>query len=420
VTIPSRSSRSISRMPPPATVGEGNADNDAEVGHMSSRYTRTPYLVVQRYKQSRKDVYGSIDDAVAVQAQHLVDNRPHKTAVVAMHPIGSPGYLPFFSALARGGVPVVASATRYNNGDAALQMENVLLDLAACVRDAKERLGYQNVVLCGWSGGGSLMAGYQAEAEDPRITETAAGEPTPLTDTELLPGDGLMLIAAHRSRHRLLTEFLDPSVVDEADPDNRDPRWNLYDPANPNQPPYDPAYLDQYRQRQLARNRKITAKAKEQLERLRMLDPNAERSFVVHGTMADPRWVDPTVDPNGRTPGMSYLGAPALVNDSPSGLGRYTTTRSWLSQWSWDDAQIDTVDAAPRITVPTLVVQNGCDDAVPVNHPRDAYAALGCRDKQFHEFTEANHYFSGSGQRILLGDAVDLVKDWLGRHGFAS
>ena len=89
-----------------------------------------------------------------------------KTAVVAMHPIGSPGYLPMFSGLARAGLHVIASDTRYSNGDAALLMENVLLDLGAVVRDAKERLGYQRVLLAGWSGGGSLMMGYQGEAED--------------------------------------------------------------------------------------------------------------------------------------------------------------------------------------------------------------------------------------------------------------
>jgi pimeloyl-ACP methyl ester carboxylesterase len=371
--------------------------------------------------QSLKDVYGSIGDAVMLQAQHLVDDRPHSTAVVAMHPIGSPGYLPFFSALARSGVPVVACATRYNNGDAALQMENVLLDLGACVRDARQRLGYRNIVLCGWSGGGSLMAGYQAEALDRRITHTAAGEPTPLADIELPGGDGLMLIAAHRSRHRLLSEFLDPSVVDENDPRQRDPRWNLYDPANPDQPPYDAAYLAEYRRRHVARSRAITAWAKDELARLMATDPHAERSFVVHGTMADPRWVDPTVEPNGRRPGWSYMGDPRLVNDSPSGLARYTTTRSRLSQWSHDDARIDAVDAAPRITVPTLVVRHGRDDAVPVSHPRDTFAALAAPDKEFHEITEANHYFSGDAeQRSLLGEAVDLVKDLLARHGFDS
>lgn len=36
-------------------------------------------------------------------------------------------------------------------------------------------MGYEKVVLCGWSGGGSLSALYQSEAEQPTITHTPAG-----------------------------------------------------------------------------------------------------------------------------------------------------------------------------------------------------------------------------------------------------
>ena len=57
----------------------------------------------------------------------------------------------------------------------------MVLDLGAYVRHAKEKLGYQNVVLLGWSGGGSLSLFYQAEAENPTITETPAGDPVDLT-----------------------------------------------------------------------------------------------------------------------------------------------------------------------------------------------------------------------------------------------
>jgi dienelactone hydrolase len=384
-------------------------------------YSRKPFLIVERgQRQLRKDVYGSIDDAVVLQAQHLADDRSRTTALVGMHPVASPGYLPFFSALARGGAHVVACATRYTSGDAALQMENVLLDLGACVRHVKEELGYEKVVLVGWSGGGALMAGYQAEAHERQITCTAAGEPTRLTDTELLPGDGLVLVAAHRSRHHLLTDFIDPSVTDERDPEVRDPRWNLYDPANPDRPPFATDYLRDYRAAQLARNRRITAWAKDQLETLQKRHPERERSFVVHGTMADPRWLDPSVDPNGRRSPWCYLGDPAHVNDAPSGLARYTTTRSWLSQWSFDDAQVDAVDAGPRITVPTLVMANGRDDAVPTTHPADTFAAIASTDKAFHELAEANHYFNGSDQRSCLSEAVSTVTGWLDEHAFTN
>jgi pimeloyl-ACP methyl ester carboxylesterase len=383
-------------------------------------YSRTPFLIVQREQTKRKDVYGSIGDNVVLQAQLLRGETPGRTAIVAMHPIGSPGYLPMFSGLARAGFDVIACATRYSTGDAALQMENVLIDLGACVRDARDRLGYEQILLAGWSGGGSLMLGYQAEAEQPRITQTAAGEYTPLANMKLPTADGVLVLAAHRSRHQLLTEFLDPSIIDESKPDQRVTEWNLYDPANPSQPPYDPDYVESYREQQRARNRRISAWAKEQLDQFRRAGrPDEERCFVVHGTMADPRWLDTTVDPNDRTVG-SYLGEPRIVNDSAAGLGRFTTTRSWLSQWSLDDAQVDGVDGASRLSVPTLILVNTADNACPTTHTDAIYAAIPHPDKEMRRIQGANHYYSGPDQQQHLTAATSTIHDWAKRHDFAE
>lgn len=385
---------------------------------VATKYSRTPYLVVQHDTAKRKDVYGSIGDNVVLHPQLLRGEVDSDTVVVAMHPIGSPGYLPMFSGLARAGFHVIASDTRYSNGDAALLMENVLLDLGAVVRDAKERLGYRRVLLAGWSGGGSLMMGYQGEAEQPRITQTAAGDETALADAELVPADGVMILAAHRSRHYLLTEFLDPSITDESRPDEREPSLNIYDPANPDQPPYTAEFLSRYRAAQVDRNRRITAYAKAKLADLRDTGRgDQEHCFIVYGTMADPRWVDPSVDPNDRGPG-SYLGDPRLVNDGPSALGRFTTTRSWLSQWSLDDAQVDGVEAAKRISVPVLILENSADDACPPEHPRAMFAAIPHDDKEFTVVEGANHYYSG--QRGHLDTALDHVARWVREHGFAE
>ena len=57
---------------------------------------------------------------------------------------------------------------------------------------------------------------------------------------------------------RGLTDALDPSILDEVDLSRRDPELDLYDPRNPNQPPYDLGYLERFRDAQVARNRKIT------------------------------------------------------------------------------------------------------------------------------------------------------------------
>jgi fermentation-respiration switch protein FrsA (DUF1100 family) len=223
-----------------------------------------------------------------------------------------------------------------------------------------------------------------------------------------------MILAAHRSRHYLLTEFLDPSILDEATPERREPALNIYDRANPNQPPYSDDFVVAYRAAQVARNRRITAYAKDKLDELRRTGrEDQEHCFVVQGTMADPRWVDPTVDPNDRGPG-SYLGDPRLVNDGPSGLGRYTTTRSWLSQWSLDDAQVDGVEGAKRVSVPVLILENSADDACPPEHPRAIFAAVPHGDKEFIVVDGANHYYSG--QREHMDAALGHVARWAGEH----
>jgi dienelactone hydrolase len=387
-----------------------------------TNYRRTPYLVVSQETSVRKDVYGSVGENVVRQAQLLRGERDSDTVIVASHPIGSPAYLPLFPELARTGLHVIGCTNRYAVGDSALQMENHLLDLGACVRDAKERLGYAKVVLAGWSGGGSPMMGYQAEAENPTITQTAAGEPSLLAETSLPAADGVMLLAAPRSRHRLLTEFLDASVTDEVAPEHdRAAEFDLYDPANPNQPPYTADFLAAYRERQRERNHRITAFAQEKLAAFRTAGkPHAEHAFVVHGTMADPRWLDPTIEPNARRPRWSYLGVPEVANTSPGALMRFTTARSWLSQWGLETAQVDAADAAPRVSVPILIVRNGADDAVPVSHQKQVFDAIAHSDRERVDLPEANHYFSGKGQRSHLATAADEVHDWMRRHEFVT
>jgi len=384
-------------------------------------YTRTPFLVVHREDRVRKDVYGSIDDAIVLQGQHIRGTYPSDTALIVMHPVGAPAWLPVFAQLARAGHHIVACATRYSSGDAPLEMENAVLDLGACVRHTKEKLGYRKVLLLGWSGGGSLMAGYQAEAEKPVIQLSACGEETPLAGADLIPGDAIMLVASHRSRHRLLTGQIDPSVLDELDPDKRDPELDIYDPANPNQPPYSAEFLERYRAAQIARNRTISEWAREKLATLKAGGgEHDEFCFVVHRTMADPRWVDPTVDPNQRKPNWTYLGAPRVVNQSASALGRFNSLRGWLSQWSYDYAQFDSVDSGPRISVPGMVMTAGADDACPPEHTELMFDAMGSADKVKVTIDHANHYFTGPDGKSHLSQAVNVMSRWMAERNLTN
>ena len=335
-----------------------------------------------------------------------------KTAVLFMHPATTLNLLPMPAAMARAGIHVICGGSRYAKNDSALIMEKVARDMAEYVRHAKERLGYEKVVLVGWSGGASLSLFYQGEAEHPTITATPAGDPYDLVGAGLIPADGVMMIAAHASRARTLSEWLDPSVGDELDPDRREVELDIYDPKNPNQAPYDAAFITRYRAAQLARMRRITAWVRGRLEDLNARPTKEhERAFVVHRTMADLRWVDANVDPNDREPGRCYMGDPETANVGPAGLARYSSLKSWLSQWSIDDSKADAPTGAARISVPLLVVENSADDAAPASHPKLVYDAASQTDREYHVIQNATHYYKG--QPELLAQAVQLTRGWM-------
>ena len=90
-----------------------------------------------------------------------------------MHPATTLQLLPVPQALAKAGVHVLCAGSRFAKNDTPLIMEKVVLDLGAYIRHAKEKWGYEKILLCGWSGGGSLSLFYQSQAEKPSITAHA-------------------------------------------------------------------------------------------------------------------------------------------------------------------------------------------------------------------------------------------------------
>lgn len=376
-------------------------------------YDRIPYLLAFQEQSSFKDTYGGTMDIVALEAHWLKPkDKPSDTVIVFMHPIGGGSYLPMVSALAKQGCHVIYCNSRYRGTDSALIMEKVVLDLGACIRDAKEKKGYKKVILAGWSGGGSLSLFYQSQAENPTITETPAGDPINLKDASLIPADGMMLLAAHISRAGTMTEWMDASILDENDPTQRDPELDLYDPNNPNQPPYSAAFVERYRAAQIARNRRITKWVKEKLEAYRADGLTREEfAFVTHGTMADPRFIDPTLDANDRPANWCYLGDPKVVNNGPVGLARFNTLRGWLSQWSYDDSNANGLTCAANISVPALVIGNTADDACTPSHTNRLFEAIGHDNKAMHEVKGANHYYFGQPDKLL--EATSTCIQWL-------
>jgi pimeloyl-ACP methyl ester carboxylesterase len=337
---------------------------------------------------------------------------PSKTLLFFMHPTTALHILPAPRSFAKLGFHVLCGQNRYVRNEAALIFEKVLLDYGAFVRHAKEQLGYDKVVLFGWSGGGPLATFYQAQAEHPTITDTPAGDPVDVKGAKLIPGDAIIFQAGSISRAQILADAIDPSVRDELNPDDRIADLDLYDPANPNVKPYDPAYIAEFRAAQLTRMRRITDWVKDRLETLRRQGgAEMERCFITHRTMADPRFVDPTIDPNDRAPNLCVSGIPQTVNTGPVGFGRFSTLRSWLSQWSIDDSRADAVASVLNISIPILLVENSADEAAPASHMRAVHEACRGPDRSYSIISGANHYYRG--QPELLAKANDIALNWL-------
>ena len=343
--------------------------------------------------------------------------KPSRTLIVMMHPATALQFLPVPRALAQAGMHVLCASNRYYRNDTPLIMEKVALDLAAHMRNAREVWGYEKVVLLGWSGGGPLSLFYQSQAERPTVTHTPSGEPVDLGAAKLPKADAVMFQAANISRAVLLSEAIDPSVLDENNPDLRDPELDVFNPANPNQAPYSADFIAHYRKAQLARMRRRTAWVKEMLETLKKRgSKEMERGFVTHRTMADLRFVDPAVDPNDRKPRWTHIGDPESANSGPAGLGRFSTLRSWLSQWSVDDSNVNGLTGASAITVPLLILENSADEACPAPDPGRIYAACGSKDKTMHVIRGATHYYQGQPQQMQ--EALDLTTSWLDARRF--
>ena len=341
-----------------------------------------------------------------------------ETAVTIMHPTTDWRSHYILPLLAERGFAAFGFATRYAAREAELILEETLLDMAAGVRLLRGR-GFKRVVAIGNSGGGEIVAGYQAEAESPTLTCTALNTPPNLTTSDLPQLDGLILLNAHRGRPHSLTRGLDPSVggEDGNDPFCYDAKLDMYNPRNG--PPYSGEFREHYEAGQANRNHKITRWAQQKLKELSATGNHQMQDvpFIVHRTDANLAYLDHSLEPTERTGKTIWGEDPRIANYTVGALRgsstrlRVFTLRSWISQRGLTTSHFDMLRFLPRCHVPLLFMIGTAEESTLPSEAKAMFDAAADPAKQYSEIKGATHFMRDQPEQQR--QAADTISFWL-------
>jgi pimeloyl-ACP methyl ester carboxylesterase len=357
-----------------------------------------------------------------------------KTCVIMAHPRAEFGHHYSIPYWVEAGYAAFAHNTRYLNNDSTMLHESILLDLAAAMKYLREEEGFQNIVMLGNSGGGSLFSYYDAQARAPkgsRVASPPGGGPPDLNKYDFPTANGFIVLAAHPGQGLVLMNCLDAAVVDENDPFASDPDLDMYDERNgfkamPAESRYSPEFLAKYRAAQRARCSRIDTIARRHIaeadyartamraESFKNDEPArrhfierramAPRMMLVYRTLSNPNYLDLLIDPSERVVGSIFAPRPDVANYAVFGLGRVVTPDAWLSTWSGLSSYARTAANLPKVTVPTLVVGASADQDIFLSDVKAEYEASGAKDKQLAFIEGADHFMRAGGTKAHLGD----------------
>jgi alpha-beta hydrolase superfamily lysophospholipase len=380
---------------------------------------------------------------------HQPAGRSPKVAFLFMHPRG--GNVTHFALepLAGRGFGALGMGSRSMNRTGI--HEELVLDVAAGVKFLKSR-GIERVILVGHSGGGSLMAFYQSQAETPpprRVKGTPAGDPPDLNTFDLPKADGLVTLNAAEGEGLHFTHHLDPSLTDERDPFSYDASLDIYNPDNgfrvpPGKTTYAPAFVERVGKAQQERGRRLAELARSyvrsqnyyrdlmtspafqhlSLKDQLMIERRArfDHPMVLYRTRADLRYYDLSLDASDREVG--HMTGPVKDGHRRSDLRNWEyddplstgiTAREFLSTLSVE-SHARMWDNLGKISVPVLVVNSSADSGIHRSEHERTFDSVASRDKERLWIVGGEHGLEPHGPKGGRGDQraqfIDAVTKW--------
>jgi pimeloyl-ACP methyl ester carboxylesterase len=365
---------------------------------------------------------------------------PH-IGVVVMHRTAN--YLNHLACtnLSRRGMMVLCMNSRFENAEEQVAFERLPLDVKAGVTYLRRQAGITKVILFAHSGGGPLMALYQAVAENGTAYCKGAHKLTECGDdlAGLPPADGIVFADAHPGNSINTLRGLNPAIANESNPPDSPllPELDPFSPSNGFNPDgasnYPPDFQARYFKAQADRMNRLIDAATDKLSRMaRQAYPYPDDDIIViprggnpgHGPGAsaalfiaqpDLPQVNATARPgrllrNDGTISIQpiksvFVPNPKLARDNlrfGSGTKVYTL-RSFLSanairaKNSMDDIDYcstnnSTVCAIQSITVPVLFAAMGAHYFIRDNERH--FDMARSHDKDFIVIEGANHGFT--------------------------
>jgi hypothetical protein len=148
-----------------------------------------------------------------------------------------------------------------------------------------------------------------------------------------------------------------------------------------------------FRRRLRAEGEKLAAPERTLLARRAL----QRRYMLIYRTLADPRALDPTLDPSSARSARSSRSAGTRVRQLRRGHRPRDERPRWLSTWSGLSSNAALERTLPEVRVPTLVVNALADTDILPSEARRALAASAADDKTLVELSGAEHYLRPVG-----------------------